>query len=195
MRIWGNSALKDVMLRPPSHFRLKKRGPVLLVLFGRVVQNVDSVSCIHVKRHQSAWRWIIFGGICTFCNMLISKAAKARLPGERRGDGERRGKKKEGESRVEKRETDGGWCKLWMQRAISKRKRKAERNLKSCISDYAFTTFSYHGPWANLCAIWPLCAYVHARLFETGSIRVSERALTYSSMSSCVELSCAVRHS
>lgn len=78
--------------------------------------------------------------------MLISKAAKARLPGERRGDGERRGRKKEGESRVEKRETDGGWCKLWMQRAISKRKRKAERNLKSCISDYAFTTFSYHGP-------------------------------------------------
>ena len=53
---------------------------------------------------------------------------------------------KEGGSRVEKRETDGGWCKLWMQPAISKRKRKAERNLKSCISDYAFTTFSYHGP-------------------------------------------------
>lgn len=79
--------------------------------------------------------------------MLMSQAAKARLPGERRGDGEReREREIEGGSRVEKRETDGGWCKLWMQPAISKRKRKAERNLKSCISDYAFTTFSYHGP-------------------------------------------------
>lgn len=35
--------------------------------------------------------------------------------------------KEEGGSRVEKRETDGGWCKLWMQPAISKRKRKAEK--------------------------------------------------------------------
>lgn len=58
--------------------------------------------------------------------MLMSKAAKARLPGERRGDGGRKKKKKEGGSGVEKRETDGGWCKLWMQPAISKRKRKAE---------------------------------------------------------------------
>lgn len=52
---------------------------------------------------------------------------------------------KEGGSRGEKKETDGGWCKLWMQPAISKRERKAERNLKSCISDCAFATFSYHG--------------------------------------------------
>lgn len=76
--------------------------------------------------------------------MLMSKAAKARLPGER--EEEMEGAERGREQRVEKRETDGGWCKLWMQPAISKRKRKAERNLKSCISDYTFTTFSYHGP-------------------------------------------------
>lgn len=82
--------------------------------------------------------------------MLMSKAAKARLPGERekRGDGGRERKEREG-NRVEKREreeqTEVGvnyGCNLRFPRG----KEKAERNLKSCISDYAFTTFSYHAP-------------------------------------------------
>lgn len=76
----------------PQHIHVK--GDLIPSAFvWEAAQNVDSVVCIHVKRHQSARRWIIFGGICTFCNMLMSKAAKARLPGERRGDG---GREKEG---------------------------------------------------------------------------------------------------
>lgn len=70
-----------------------------------VVQNVDGVVCVHAKQHQSAWRWIIFGGICTFCSMLMSKAAQARLPGERRGDGEERktGREQSGRERNRRR--------------------------------------------------------------------------------------------
>lgn len=78
--------------------------PVLL--FRDAAQNVDRVVCIHVKRHQSAGRWIIFGGICTFCNMLMSKAAKARLPGERRGDGG--SKKREGAAWKRGKQTEAG---------------------------------------------------------------------------------------
>lgn len=37
----------------------------------------------------------------------------------------------EGGSRVEKKETDGGWCKLWMQPAISKRKKERQGETSS----------------------------------------------------------------
>lgn len=82
--------------------------------------------------------------------MLMSQAAKARLPGEREREKRRwrEEKKEEGGSRVEKKrekQTEAGvnyGCNLRFPRG----KEKAERNLKSCISDYAFTTFSYHGP-------------------------------------------------
>lgn len=40
--------------------------------------------------------------------MLISKAAKARLPGERRGDGERRGRKKGRAEWKREKQTEAG---------------------------------------------------------------------------------------
>lgn len=105
---------------------------------------------------------------------------------------------------MEKRETDGGWCKLWMQPAISKRKRKAERNLKSCISDYAFTTFSYHGPWANSYTIWPLCVCFWERESEREHLHIHlcpclcGAVLCYQAFSeldkTCVSVSCVDFH-
>lgn len=65
--------------------------------------------------------------------MLMSEPAKARLPGERgkgrwRGEGEKKNLGGRVQSIVEKRGTDGGWCKLWMQPAISKRNGSEEEN-------------------------------------------------------------------
>lgn len=182
--MWGNNTWKNVILRL-QHIKIKG-DHIPLLLFWDVVQNVDSVVCILAEQHQSAGRWIIFGGICTFCNMLMSKAAKARLPGERRGEGEE--EKREGAEWKRKKQTEAGvnyGCNLRFPRG----KRKAERNLKSCISDYAFTTFSYHGPWANSYTIWPLCVCMRA------CDGVWDGALTYSSVSGCAELCCAVRKS
>lgn len=100
----GKIRLKDIALWP-RHIWIKQ-DLVPLLLFREAAQNVDSVVCIHVKWHQSTGRWIIFGGICTFCNMLMSKAAKARLPGERRGDGGRR--KREGAMWKREKQTEAG---------------------------------------------------------------------------------------
>lgn len=103
--MWGKIRLKDTLhlnkARPsPSAFSL------CFCFESFAEQNVDGVVCIHVKRHRSAGRWIIFGGICTFCNMLMSEAAKARLPGERRGHGGRR--KREGTEWKRQKQTEAG---------------------------------------------------------------------------------------
>lgn len=99
------------------------------------------------------------------CKSQIARREKRRWRGKKNG---------EGAAWKREKETDGGWCKLWMQPAISKRERKAERKLQSCISDYAFTTFSYHGPWTKLkCNLASLCMRAYR------CMRLRGRTLTY----------------
>lgn len=154
-----------------------------LLLFRDAAQNVDSVVCIHVKRHQSAGRWIIFGGICTFCNMLMSKAAKARLPGERRGDGG--SKKREGAAWKRGKQTEAGvnyGCNLQFPRGKERQRETSSHayqiaHLPHFLSMVHEQTRIQSGPSVRVCV----------------RLRMSESAFTHPSMSSCVELRGAVK--
>lgn len=103
--------------------------------------------------------------------------------------------RKQGGSRVEERETDGGWCKLWMQPAISKRKKKGREKPQAMHIRlriyHIFLSWSVSKLVYNLASVceW-VTVWVCVCAFEK-----SGRALTHSSMSSCAELCCAVRRS
>lgn len=85
---------------------------------------------------------------------------------------------------MEKRETDGGWCKLWMQPAISKRKRKAETSSHAYQITHLPRFLIMVREQARIQSGLCVCACEKPR-----------EALTHSSMSACVELRCAVKHS
>lgn len=132
-----------------------------LLLFRDAAQNVDSVVCIHVKRHQSAGRWIIFGGICTFCSMLMSKAAKARLPGERRGDGG--SKKREGAAWKRGKQTEAGvnyGCNLQFPRGKERQRETSSHayqieHLPHFLIMVHEQTHIQSGPCVHVCAcVW-----------------------------------------
>lgn len=165
-----------------SHVMAEAKGDLIRLPFvWDAVQNVDLVVCICVKRHQSAARWIIFGGICTFCNMLMRKAAKARLPGERRKDGE--GKKMEGAEWKREKQTEARvnyGCNLRFPR-------EKERQRETSSHAYQIT----HLP--HFLIMVREQAHIQSGLFVRAWNGV--RALVYSSVLSCVQLCCAVRRS
>lgn len=173
---------KGCPLMAPTH--LSNWTPCPSAFVWKVVQNVDSVVCIHVKWHQSAGRWIIFGGICTFCNMLMSKAAKARLPGERGGDGERR--KREGAEWKREKQTEAGvnyGCNLRFPRGKERQRETSSHAYQiTHLPHFLIMVREQTRIQSGLC----VCLCVSEKQRE---------ALTHSSMSSCVELCCAVKRS
>lgn len=98
----------------------------------------------------------------------------------------------EGGSRVEKKETDGGWCKLWMQPAISKRKK--ERQGESSSHAYQIAHLPHFlimvGEQTHIQSALCVCARVCVRVCVC-----SRGSLYTSSMSACVSLCCAVKRS
>lgn len=132
--------------------------------------------------------------ILQYANERACKSQIARR--EREGEMERRRRKKKNlggrvQSIVEKRGTDGGWCKLWMQPAISKRKRKAEKpqvmhiRLRIC---HIFLSWSVSKLIYNL-------ASVCQRVTDRQNRKTGKEGKHFWSMSRCVELCCAVKHS
>lgn len=158
---WCNWGDEDVRKHPTKGRRAVSERrpphpPTPSLFVWEAAQNVDGVVLCTCEMASKRWKVNNFWWHLHSLQYANEQSCKSQIA---RREKRRWREQKEGrEQRVEKRETDGGWCKLWMQPAISKRKRKAERNLKSCISDYAFATFSYHGPWANAYTIWPLRA-------------------------------------
>lgn len=83
---WVSADVREHRAHYGSDTLERNRTSPLRPLFGGAVQkNVNTVVCVHVERHQSAGRWIIFGGICTFCNMLMSKSCKSQIARRTKG--------------------------------------------------------------------------------------------------------------